>query len=219
MHRVAGVALLRWEECTFCGSWWGGETGVDGAAALVFAGDGAVVGVCFGEVRHAERRVEGSSSVDGGMCERADDGLASSQAVPFHLFVLADGLHHVQPFLFLDSLRLFDFQFLPGVRKPADDGGSASDRVCFGFGFGFLLLGDFTHLVEIAFEDCRVRDIFGRLGQLQKNDAAAYDQKTENDVDDRGYAAWESLEENRRSDDGGAGEEHIICWGDESGIE
>jgi len=73
-------------------------------------------------------------------------------------------------------------------------------------------------LVEIAFEDCRIWDIFGRLGQLQKNDAAADDQETENDIDDRGYAAWESLEENRRSDDGGAGEEHIICWGYEGSI-
>lgn len=95
VHVGTGVALLGWEQCAFCGSWSGCETGVDGAAALVFAGHGMVVGVCFGEVRHAERRVEGSSPVDCWMCRQAYGGLASSQAVPFHLFVLADGLHHV----------------------------------------------------------------------------------------------------------------------------
>lgn len=92
---AARVALLGWEQCAFCGSRSGRETGVDGAAALVFAGGETVGGLYFGEVRHAERGVEGSSPVDCWMCRQAYGGLASSQAVPFHLFVLADGLHHV----------------------------------------------------------------------------------------------------------------------------
>ena len=124
-----------------------------------------------------------------------DDCFASSETVPFDLFIFADRFHLVFHAHFVHALRFLHFGFLSGLGDAAEDGCGAADGVGFGFGFWFFLLGDGAYLVKIAFEHCGVWDVFGGFGELEEDDAGADLEEAEDDGDDGGDGAFEALEE------------------------
>lgn len=124
----------------------------------------------------------------------------------------------ILPLLEIPS-RLLRLALAPCTRQLANNGRSAADRVRFGLCLGFFLRGHFADLIQVAFEDGCVGDVFGGFGELEEDDACADLEEAHDDRGDFFAGAGEALEEYGRGHDGGAGEEDVVCWGDQGGVE
>lgn len=82
-----------------------------------------------------------------------------------------------------------------------------------------LLLGDCAHLVEVTGEHGGVGDVFGGFGELQQDYASADLEEAHHDCGDGGRGAFEAAEEDGGCDNGRAGEEDVVGWGDKCSIE
>jgi hypothetical protein len=105
------------------------------------------------------------------------------------------------------------------IRDTTKDGGSASDGVCLGLILGLLLRSNLTNLIQITLEHCGIGNILGRLGQLQENNTGANLQETHDDRSDLNRGTLETLEQDSRSNDSGAGKHDIVSRSDERSIE
>jgi hypothetical protein len=74
-------------------------------------------------------------------------------------------------------------------------------------------------LIQISLEYSCVWHVLGRFRKLQKNNPGADLQKAHDDGDDLERGPFEALEEDSGCNDGGGGEEDVVCWCDQGGIE
>lgn len=112
----------------------------------------------------------------------------------------------------MDPFRLLAFLARAHSTHRTDDPGASTDSIRARLVLGLLLLSDGTDLIKIAFQNRRVWHVFGGFGKLEEDDARAYCEEAENDVNDLRGGAVEALEEDGRGDDGGGGEIDIVSW-------
>lgn len=65
------------------------------------------------------------------------------------------------------STGFLRFYLLPRGRDPPENGRRTTNGISLGFQFWFFLFSNLPYLVQVSFEDCRIRHIFGRLRKLQ----------------------------------------------------
>lgn len=138
---------------------------------------------------------------------------ATPQPIPLVLWhaILVDGIQSSGFLVLTEALQFLDLHLLASGGESANNGSSAADGVGFGLGFGLFLLGDDMDLVQVTCEDGCVWHIFGRFGKLEKDDAGANGKETKDYGDDGGDGSLESLEQDGRRDDGGAGKVDVVC--------
>ena len=131
------------------------------------------------------------------------------QTIPLNSLILPNRLHAP---LLMHSRHLLRLPLRSYLTHRPDNPRPSSDGVGAGFGLRLLLLGNGAHLVQVAFKDCGVRNVFGGFGELEQDDAGADDEEAEDDVDDLRGSAVEALEEDGAGDDGAAGEVDVVGW-------
>lgn len=119
----------------------------------------------------------------------------------------------------MNPLHLIRLPLRPHSRHRSHDSSTASNGIGAGLVFWFFLLGYGANLVEVTFQDFGVGYIFGRLRELEEDDARANDYEAQNDVHDLDSRAVETLEEDRAGDDGGGGEVDVVGGGYQGGVE
>lgn len=82
-----------------------------------------------------------------------------------------------------------------------------------------FLFGNVADLVEIAFEDGGVGDIFCCLGELEKDDSGTDGEETENDGDDLLGCSLETLKKYGGSNNRGASKVDVVGGRDKGSIE
>lgn len=209
------------------------DAGEDAAAVIVVVM--RLVFVVVGETGHAQRRVSapGGNTLQVGWRRRGRAGCCrvgthtrhcapSSQTIPlvlWHRTVFWDRVHGFQPLLLLQPPELLLLHLLSHGREASHEGGGTANGVRLGLRLGLLLLSNGLDLVEIALKHRSIWNILGRLGKLEKNDTRTNGKEPQDDRNDLLDSALETLKENSRSDDGGAGEIDVVRRRDKSGIE
>lgn len=121
--------------------------------------------------------------------------LASPQPIPFNRFILRQRFQmSILPLLEIPS-RLLRFALAPRTRQLPNDGCRAADGIRFGLCLGFFLRAHLADLVQVAFEDGCVGDVFGGFGELEEDHACADLQKAHDYRGDFFAGAGEALEE------------------------
>lgn len=201
------------------------DAGKHGAGPLL------LLHVFFGrERRHAQRRMgargrwrkrRGPGRGDGAGAGARGERLAAPEPVPLklRLAVLANGLQRIHGFLLAQAVHFLFLHPLAGLRDAADNGGGAADGVGLGLRLGLFLLSDRLNLVEVSAEDGRIRNVLGRLGQLQQHYPRADDEESHYYSHQVLGRCLKALEQDGRCNDGGAGKVDVVGGRDHGSVE